>query len=432
MSEKHSSAPEVNSSGLRTLLWIIPILTATVVSKLAIPPFGAQGIGIALPILLFITAVGFVIGQFKLATDRLIYATVVLSLLCIMQALKNDLFFMSSLALLIALHLPFVLQFRRPVPNMSKVTGFFHFICAICACCGILQFALQPLVDKRFLFPLDNFVPDAFLVQNYNEQAPLEYGSTLLRSNGVFMMEPSYLSQLLAIALVIEMVTRSRWWLLILYLAGMIVSYSGTGLMILAVCVPIAVIVQRRWGIFILFSVIGAIALAVGEHLYLDSFLARVNEFNSTGSSGFARFVGGFYLFDQYLWDHPLRALFGTGAGMFKEYAPMAHYPVVEMPLFKMVLEFGIIGALAYFSFLFFCLSTSTLPTPVALAVGMTFILNGLYVPFSHAISLSLLIWTSVPRRKEAAYASNGMVHPNHEKRYGFEHRPLTTHLEGN
>jgi hypothetical protein len=136
----------------------------------------------------------------------------------------------------------------------------------------------------------------------------------------------------------------------------------------------------------------------MGQALHLDTFISRLGEFNSTGSSGFARFVGGFYLFDQFLWAQPLHALFGVGAGSFKDYAPLAHFPVAEMPLFKMVLEFGLFGAIAYFSFLFFCLSSSRLPGSVAFAIGSTYLLNGLYIPFAHALALTLLVWTSAPR----------------------------------
>lgn len=398
-----TATAEPVANWLRTLLWTTPILAATVLSKFAVPPFGRQGISITLPVLLAVTFIGCITQQFRIATARFAFGALVLSLLGISQLLKNDVFSLSSLVLLAALHLPLVLQFREPPVDIQRVVRFFLAVCIVCACCSILQFSLQSIVESRWLFPIENFVPESFRVQNYNDEAPLEYGSTVLRANGVFMMEPSYLSQLLAIGIVTELATRNRWWLLLLFAAAMLVSYSGTGFMVLALCVPVIVITQRRWGL-IATAVIAAIVVAalaqnfgksLAEALYLDTFTSRVGEFGSTGSSGFARFVGGFYLFEQFLWDQPWRALFGVGAGMFKEYAPLAHYPVAEMPLFKMVLEFGICGALLYFTFLFFCLSSSALPGAVALAVGATFMLNGLYVPFAHALSLSLLVWTA-------------------------------------
>lgn len=398
-----------SSDWLNTLLWVTPILAATLLSKLAVPPFGAQGIGITLPVLLAVMMLGCVAQRFRIATARFAFGTLVLALLGITQVLKNDVFFLSSLVLLAALHVPLVLQLRDP-PDIDKVVRFFLAVCTVCAGLSIVQFVLQTFVESQWLFPLDNFVPQQFLVQNFNKQAPLEYGSTVMRANGVFMMEPSYLSQLLAVAIVTELVTRNRWWQLLLYAAALLVSYSGTGFMVLALCIPVVVVAQRRWGL-IAAAILVATAMAVlaqqfGEYLYLDKLMARTGEFSSTGSSGFARFVGGFYLFEQFLWDYPLRTLFGVGAGMFKEYAPLAHFPVAEMPLFKMVMEFGIVGAALYFAFLFFCLSSSALPAPVALAIGATFLLNGLYVPFSHALALSLLVWTAPTLRQGIGFTA--------------------------
>jgi hypothetical protein len=385
--------------GLRSLLWMMPIIAATLLSKISVPPFGAQGIGISLPVLLAVTALGCLTLQFEIDARRFVLGTLVLTFLGLTQLLKTDDFSPSSLVLLTALHVPLLLRLRAPQPDMSKVVSFFAVVCATCAVLGILQFALQGRVENSLLFPIENFVPDAFRVHNFNEQAPLEYGSEVLRANGVFMMEPSYLSQLLAVGVVVELVTRNRWWLLLLYAAAMLVSYSGTGFMVLGLCVPLVLIAQQRW-VMLVVTVVAAVVFVLlaenfGEALHLDTFISRVGEFNSTGSSGFARFVGGFYLFDQFLWDQPLHALFGVGAGAFKDYAPLAHFPVAEMPLFKMVLEFGLVGAVLYFTFLFFCLSSSALPASVAFAIGCTYLLNGLYIPFAHALALTLLVWTS-------------------------------------
>lgn len=385
----------------RNLLWAMPLLTTTVFSKIAVPPFGARGIGIALPLLLGVTVAGCLTGQFIINTRRFIFGLLAIGLLTLMQLLKNDVFYASSLLLLAALHVPLLLQFRVASVDIDKVVKFFRFLCGLCALLAIAQFVVQHFMSGPWLFPIENFIPQSFRIQNFNQEAPLEYDSAVMRANGVFMLEPSYLSQLLAVAVVLEVSTLNRLWRVVLYIAGMLVSYSGTGFMVLGIALPVVIVAQNRWGL--LFGMIITAIVAVlliqfaGEYLYLDKFVSRIGEFNSTGSSGFARFVGGFYLFNQFLADHPVRALFGAGAGMFKDYAPLAHYPVAEMPLFKMVLEFGIAGSLLYFSFLFYCLSSSALPSAVAVAIALTFLLNGLYVPFSHALALSLLVWTSRP-----------------------------------
>jgi len=184
---------------------------------------------------------------------------------------------------------------------------------------------------------------------------------------------------------------------------AMVVTFAGTGFLILALCLPIFVMAKRRWSL-VLLGILGAVALiAVGDYLHLDRFIARAHEFSSVGSSGFARFVGGFYFFDQFLWADPLRTLFGFGAGTFKLYAIRAHYPVAEMAISKMIFEYGLVGALAYFSFLFYCMSSSALPKVAIIATAMTLLLNGNYVPFAHGLALSLLVWTSSPGWNERA-----------------------------
>ena len=133
------------------------------------------------------------------------------------------------------------------------------------------------------------------------------------------------------------------------------------------------------------------------DSFFLSHLLARSGEFSSIRSSGYARFVGGFYLFDQFLWDDPWRTLFGFGVGSFRDYVARAHYPVAEMALFKVVFEFGLVGSLAYFGFLVYCLATSSAPRLVTIAVGIAYLLNGIYVPFAHGLALGLLIWNSAP-----------------------------------
>jgi len=51
---------------------------------------------------------------------------------------------------------------------------------------------------------------------------------------------------------------------------------------------------------------------------------------------------------------------FGYGAGAYNKLRFLAfNYAAAEMALFKIVFEFGLVGALAYFGFLFSCLFSS-------------------------------------------------------------------------
>lgn len=395
-------------SAQRSSAWVLylPLIGATFLSKLAIPPFGARGIGITLPILLLALLWGTLKNVFRIAPMRLALFAMVVGLMSAQTVFMGDPFSKTSLLLFLVLHLPFVFYLRTDERDVERVNKAFTAYSVIFAVCAMLQFFLQFGIAAKWVFPIETFVPDNFRIHLYNNQAAMSYGAHLYRANGVFLMEPSFLSQVLAVAIVLELSNRNRWWLQAILATGLLVSYSGTGMIILAFCVPLIVIAKRRWDFLVLALLVILIAMAFGDQLFLDKLLSRTHEFNSYRSSGFARFVGGFYMFDQFMWGDVWRTLFGFGAGSFKDYMTLAHYPVSEMPLFKMVFEFGVVGAAAYFAFLFFCLFSTSAPWPVSLAIAVTFFLNGLYVPFSHSLALSLLIWTSYVGHRQSLQAT--------------------------
>lgn len=373
-----------------------PLVGVTFLSKFTVPPLGEQGIDLSLLFLLAALLVGSVGGCVRFEPRRLALYVILMGTLGVMQMLQPDLFSYSSMLLLVALHLPYVFSVPQ-ADDGGRIVKFFLATVTIFACCGMAQFGLQSVVNARYLFPIENFVPGAFIVQHFNKQAALAYGSEVYRANGVFLLEPSFFSQVLAVGIVAELCTLARVTRLALFSTALIVSYSGTGMLVLAVCLPVYLVTRRRWGLLLFGASVLVLMVSLQEHLHAIRLLSRISELGSANSSGFARFVGGFVLFDQFLWSDPWRTLFGYGAGAFSTYAAHAHYAVAEMALFKIVFEFGLIGALGYFGFLFCCLLSSRAPPLLTLAVGITYLLNGMYTPFAHGLALGLLLWNSVP-----------------------------------
>ncbi|MGC1524052.1 MAG: hypothetical protein WA803_21110 [Steroidobacteraceae bacterium] len=387
------------TNGLRFALLVTPLIGATFLSNFAIPPFGAQGIGISIFVLLAAVIAGTVGGGMRIEPRRLTLYFMLVGSLGLIQLLQPEAFSPLSLLLLVAVHLPYAVT----VPHSDdgdRIIGFFLGVATIFALLGIAQFCLQFFVSPRYLFPIENFVPNTFIVQHFNHQAAMEYGSHEYRANGVFFLEPSFFSQFLAVAILAELCTRGRITRLAIFGLALIASYSGTGIVVLAVCLPWCLVARRRWGL-LLAGMLGSVAIILlHEYVHPVRLLSRLAEFGSSHSSGFSRFVGGFYLFDRFLWGDPWRALFGYGAGAFSNYASRAHYGADEMALFKIVLEFGLVGAVAYFGFLFCCLFYSPAPRILTLAIGITYLLNGIYTPFAHGLALSLLLWKPGPERE--------------------------------
>jgi hypothetical protein len=387
-----------------------PLVGVTVLSKFTVPPLGAEGIDISLLFVLAALTVGSIGGCIRFEPGRLALYVTLIGILGLVQAVQPDLFSPSSMLLLAALHLPYIFTVAHG-DDGGRFINFFLGIVTVFAWCGIAQYSLQYVINARFLFPIETFVPDSFIVQHYNKQAALAYGSEVYRPNGVFLLEPSFFSQVLAVAIVAELCTLGRAGRLAVFGVALLVSYSGTGMMVLAICLPLHLVARRRWGLLLLGLFALLVLIPLHEFLPMDRVLSRVGEFGSTRSSGFARFVGGFFLFDQFLWSDPWRTLFGYGAGAFSNYAAHARYPVAEMALFKMVFEFGLVGALAYFGFLFCCLYSSPAPRLLAVAVGITYLLNGMYASFAHGLALSLLLWNSV-RAEGGARSQAGSAAP--------------------
>lgn len=388
------------------LVLCTPIACASLLSKFGIPGYASLGIGIALPLMMLALTFGMLDNRVRIEPKRLGFYCITLAILILPQLMQAGTFSLNSLLMLAVLHIPYVLVVVRGDELAPKVLTFFLHIAKLLACLAIAQYFLQGFVDKALLYPIDNLLPPDFVVQGFNAQGTINYNSTQVRATGVFMLEPSFLTQFLAVAIIAESVTSRRLWTLGLYAVGILVAHAGTGILILLVCMPFVVFTHRRWDLLGL-GVIGVVGIfAFGELLNLDFITSRAGEFDDPNSSGFARFVGGFYLFDQMLWPDLKRALFGFGAGAFMDYAHLFDTEVADMPLTKMVFEFGVVGALTYFAFIGVSLFASPLPRILSVAIGLTFLLNGMYVPFSHGLALGLLVLTST-RKVQTVAATN-------------------------
>lgn len=402
--QQHAFAPDAAASSavaasdfVPMLVLCTPILCASLFSKLGIPGYASLGIGIGIPLTMLALAIGILNNSVRLDPRRLGFYCITLAVLVLPQLLQAGTFSTDSLMMLAVLHIPYAMVVTRGHELAMRVLKFFLHIASLLAVLAVAQYFLQGFIDQALLYPIDNLVPQQFVVQGFNAQGTIHYASTQVRATGMFMLEPSFLTQFLAIAIIAETLTSTKLWRLGLYAAGILVAHAGTGMLILLIVMPFVVLTRRRWDL-LLIGVLGvAFVVAFGEVLNLDFITNRAGEFSDPNSSGFARFVGGFYMFNEMLWPNLARALFGYGAGSFMEYTHLFTTEVADMPMTKMIFEFGLVGAIVYFSFIASCLFSSPLPKLLSLGVALSFLLNGMYVPFSHGLALGLLVLTSLP-----------------------------------
>lgn len=371
-----------------------PLILTTYFAKVGMP-VGPRAVPASLYGILVIFALGVATSRLVIDLKRLGAFILVMGFLGGVMIFRGDEWSLTSFLMMASLYATYTVLVTHPAFNVKRGIEFFLNVAAIIAIGGIAQFFLQFVIGPRLAFPIDYLLPAGFLVEDYMFLNVLHYGSSIHKPNGIFLLEASFFSQLLAIAVLAELLTSNRMRYLVLFMAGMVVSYSGTGIIVLAVTMPFLVVTQKRWDL-ILLALSGLVAAALlYEALNLQIFVKRATEFGHPQSSGFMRFVGAYYMFDQFLWVDQWRSLFGYGAGIFKEFEVRSDLPVHESALTKIVFEFGLLGALLNIGFLFFCVARSSAPGILKLGVAVMFFMAGIYTPSSHGIALTIMMWPS-------------------------------------
>lgn len=293
----------------------------------------------------------------------------------------------------------YLFKLRDGVAAQEEIFDFYQRLMMVAAVGGIAQFCLQFVLPFGLIFPLETFVPANFLFggEFYNVIIPLTYGAQIYKSNGIVFLEPSFFSQFLAVAVIIELLGRQRALRLALYGGGLLVAYSGTGLLLIALLTPY--ILLRRGNLHLLLFGAGALILLAfsASALNLDTVFNRVGEFSSEDSSGFARFVSPFYLFRDFM-TTPEEFFLGHGPGSILEIMKQASYKgyVSHDPTWiKAVIEYGVVAGFL----LLIYTGMAMLVGPASRAFGFAMLCLLLFMggyllnPVMHFLFVTLMAW---------------------------------------
>ena len=241
-------------------------------------------------------------------------------------------------------------------------------------------------------------MPGGFLIQGYHYLNVLYFGSSLFKANGIFLLEPSFFSQLMAIGLLLELTYSKRFIAIAVFVFALIFSYSGTGLLVLAAGLPLVLISQRR--VDLLFGMLGLVLFAVlfATPLKLDVFLDRASEFSNPSSSAYIRFVSWYSLAQDALGHDALRALFGYGAGTFRQVSNEYASTAVEIFHAKLLIEYGLLGFFTYLGFLLYCIFSTRLTFALKVAAVVVTFMGGAFTEPVTGVVLTLLL--IAPRSK--------------------------------
>lgn len=367
---------------------VLAALRLVVLAVVVLQRFAVPGVGTALCLPVVLAVAGYLGLGGALAEDaRRTRGYLVAVGGCCAAALLSALLFTSewslkSLALLVVLYVPFCLRLRAEHGHLYRpLLEFFNTVMVVVACVAVVQWAAQ-LAGWEYRDLLD-VVPEPFLVQGYNTTYPIQFGSPLMKANGVVFLEPSFCSQFLAIALVVQLLLGGRRWRLPLYAAGLLATVSGTGLVLAGV--GLAALAVRRgpaWTVrvVLLLLLLGAV---VQSTLPGRVLAGRTTERTEQDSSTQTRFVAPYVLVAEGLTRDTMTLLVGRGPGIVSQRTGMrffnvegidANYPVIP----KLAAEYGVVAAALFVGFMLAALTRGTPSTTVsAMMLAVYFFLSG-------------------------------------------------------
>jgi hypothetical protein len=390
--------PTYRSDKSATQIDIVLLVSVLFLQRFTLP-FGETFLGLDLLPVALIFLHQFLSGKLLIQYDRLWwFLGAALAVTCsLLLNFKSTM--LTSYGLFMILYSLVTLS-RPSTPHRYKSTlQAFQFLVMLLSCLAVAQFFAQFVVDGRQLIMFYGIVPDFlfgfFQKGGVNTIHPLTEGSSLIKSNGIFLTEASTLSQITALGILIEVLEFRRPRYLFAMALGFLVAYSGTGLMTLLLFLPLAGLRHGKAGLAVLLVVMFALGLVATGIIDLSIFLSRAGEFENTGSSGFARFISPFWLAAKQFSTVSLEALLlGSGPGTTKILADTWYAGGFAPTWIKILYEFGIIGSCIFVCFLASCLRGSRCPGVVLAAIIFTYVFHGSQVLSTSLLTMMIVLCT--------------------------------------
>jgi hypothetical protein len=287
-----------------------------------------------------------------------------------------------------------ILVFAEPVDE-RKFFALVNAIFLALAIAGILQFLVQ-FAGVR-LFSFKSFVPASMLLEvpYYNTVIPIGT-SGYMKSNGLFLVEPSVFSQFMALAVIIEILMFRRLLFLGAFAVALMASISGTGwLMILSFVLTASFSLGVR-GLVLSFitvaiSFLAIAVLAITFPSGFELFMSRTSEIYHIGSSGYDRFVTPWHLVGFVFSRAPWAALYGLGPGVSEHLGMAPAWSYNINPPVKIGIEYGIPAFLLYLLYLLTARRTST-QKALLVPVLVLLLLDGGYSMFPPVLFPALVL----------------------------------------
>lgn len=297
--------------------------------------------------------------------------------------LGNDIS-LSSLWLLLVLYVPWVFCISRQfLDQLGAIMATFVRLMVVIGLVGAVQMLAQLLTGWVYTDYLARWLGNGWVAQGYNTTNQISYTNTIIKANAFVFLEPSFLSQFLALALIVSLLIKAPAWQPLMLGLGMAATLSGTGILLLAAGITMMVILvpSRIRPSYVIAGVIGL--AVIFSTPAADLLLNRRDETSQQGSSGYLRFVQPYQEVGRGLSEQPSRHLIGAGAGsserlLESDRGSRQGVAVVYGIAPKLAFEYGLIAAVIFVSFLLVSiLRGPPLPVLPTAVIVMIFLLSG-------------------------------------------------------
>jgi hypothetical protein len=393
--------------------WVVQIVGLVFLQKFGLPAGGGKVLAINLPLILASLAAWWLLRprSISLQPRRTLLYLLFCGIAVMSQVFGGKDFSPTAMLLMLALYFPLCFRFEVSREEFLRCMRVFQ-VCMLLIAFDV--FALQ-IMQKLWSFSswpdLNKLAPEALLVPGFNYYRETGWNTGVFQPHAVVFLEVSIVSQFLALAVVIEFEFFKRWLWLCIYLAALLATFAGTGLLMLVFVAPM--VMRKLSPKLLLGGLVAALALgAVGASIgWLDNTAQRIQEINQPGSSGYYRFTVPYMQLTESL-SSGERALFGMGAGNTVESTDDA---TVVLAINKLISEYGMVTALSFFVLYFYALfeSRPSRMLAVALAVFYNLCAGALSVPvyvITYIMLGTFLRITPEPESEPAAKVASASV----------------------
>ncbi len=324
----------------------------------------------------------------RVRSELYIAAGAVIALCAWFTSWRGDNISMNSMMLLLVIYLPWVFcvspQFLDLMqPLLRTFVRLMVGIAVVGAGQMVAQVALGWKYEDYMAEWLGDPLAELWLDQGYNTNNPISFTNPVIKANSFVFLEPSFLCQFCALALIISLLLRAPAWQPLILGIGMAATLSGTGILLLALGIALLfVLVPNR--IRPSYLVAGIVGLAiVFSTPAADILLDRRDETSRSGSSGSLRFVQPYTEVTKGLAEDPSRYVVGAGPGasdrLLESSAKDDQGEAVVYGIApKMAFEYGFVAAVLFVAFLLVSiLRGPPLPVLPTSVIFMIFFLSG-------------------------------------------------------